>query len=261
MRALVTGASGFLGRHLCDLLDQVYPERVELRSDQSVDRALRWDPEIVFHLAAMTDPRACEADPQLCYEVNVEGTRRLAQGLRCPLVLVSTVHVYGPPQRLPIAEEHPCRPQGVYARSKLDAEGVAPEAIVARAFNLTGPGQGSAFAPADWARQSLGPGPIRTGDLELQRDYLDVRDAARGLVLLASRGAPGTVTNLCRGEAVSMRWIAEQLAEGRALVEDAERRRPEVPILVGDNRRARALGWAPEIPLERSLRDLKASLS
>ena len=260
MRAVVTGASGFLGRHLCERLDEVYPARVDVTSRASILRALAWRPTVVFHLGAMTDPRACEDDPDRCRQVNVEGTRRLARLTGCVLVVVSTVHAYGPPQWLPITEDHPLTGRGVYARSKADAEAAAPAAIIARPFNLTGPGQGAQYAPADWARQSLGAGTIRTGNLDVERDYLDVRDAAEGLVVLAREGQPGQAYNLCSGQAVPMRTIAETLAPERPLQIDPSRKRPEVMRLVGSNAKVRALGWAPQIPLRRSLEDLKASL-
>jgi len=261
MRAVVTGVGGFLGRHLCDRLPTVYPERVELRNRASVLRAMSWRPSVVFHLAAMSDPRLCEADPESCHAVNVEGTRMLAQAADCTLVVVSTVHVYGAPMWLPVTEHHPLVPKGVYARSKAQAEQVASGAIIARIFNLTGPGQGAQFAPADWARQSWDEGPIDCGNLDVERDYLDVRDAADGLLALAREGQPGQAYNLCSGRAVAMRWILEQLAPGREVRVDPARERPEVPVLLGSNDKARGLGWEPRIPLEQSLADLRASVA
>jgi GDP-4-dehydro-6-deoxy-D-mannose reductase len=261
VRAVVTGATGFLGRHLCRLLADVYPHRVELTDPDSVQRAMDWGPSVVFHLAAMTNPRECEEDPARCHEVNVEGTRRVTARAPCRVVVVSSVHAYGPPTSLPLTEEHPLRPVGVYATSKRDAEATAPDAVIARPFNLTGPGQGPAFAPADWARQARGTGPIHCGDLELERDYLDVRDAARGLVLLARAGERGQAYNLCSGRAVTMRSIAEALAPGRELASALDRRRSGVPRLVGSNEKAARLGWGPLIALEESLADLAASLT
>ncbi len=260
MRAVVTGGGGFLGRHLCRLLPEVYPERVELTNRASVLRAMSWRPSVVFHLAAMSDPRACEADPERCHAVNVEGSRLLAQASDCTLVFVSTVHVYGPPMWLPLTEDHPLAPKGVYAQSKALAENLAYGAIIARIFNLTGPGQGAQFAPADWARQSWGEDPIACGRLNIERDYLDVRDAAEGLLTLARAGQPGQAYNLCRGRAVTMRWILKQLAPGRELRVEASRERAEVPVLYGSNDKARRLGWTPRVPLEQSLADLRASL-
>ena len=261
MRAVVTGATGFLGRHLVRLLGEVYPHRVDVTDAISVQRAMDWGPSVVFHLAAMTNPRECEADPDRCHAVNVEGTRRVAALARCRLVVVSSVHAYGSPTSLPLTEDHPLRPVGVYATSKRDAEAAAPDAVIARPFNLTGPGQGPAFAPADWARQARGTGPIQCGNLELERDYLDVRDAARGLVVLAERGKEGQAYNLCSGRAVSMRVIAEALAPGRPLLSSAAKSPSAVPRLVGSNEKAARLGWGPLFSLEKSLEDLAASLA
>jgi GDP-4-dehydro-6-deoxy-D-mannose reductase len=95
--------------------------------------------------------------------------------------------------------------------------------------------------------------------LDLVRDYLDVRDAAAGLLVVARLGQAGEVYNLCSGVGVPLRALAEIIAEGRPIVEEPSRARAgDVLRLVGDPKKLSALGWAPRIPLAQSLGELVA---
>lgn len=273
MRALVTGGSGFVGRHLVAELerlghDVLAPRRdeLELASGRGIEEALGWLPDVVFHLAALSDPALASREPERAEAVNHLGSARLAEAVRgagALLVHVSTCHVYGVPDQLPLREDHPLRPRGVYATTKAAGEQAVrasgARALVVRPFHLAGPGQPLAHAPADWAAQARGGAEvIRVGDLRPRRDYLDVRDAARAICLLAGRGQVGAAYNVCRGRSVEMGWILRQVAPGVPHEQRADRlRKLDVPELVGDVRALRALGWRPEIPLERSLEELR----
>jgi len=276
VRVLVTGGSGFLGAHLCAHLasldaevDAPSRELLDLATGVGMDAALAGGRDVVFHLGAVTDPARAAADPERAHEVNVAGTERLLDALsthapKSLLVYVSTCHVYGVPAVLPIPESHRMHPRGVYAATKAAAERLVSasglSAIVARPFNLTGPGQPLAHAPADWAQQARdGAAVIEVGDLRPRRDYLDVRDAARALALLAGRGQIGAAYNICSGRSVSMGWILDQVAPRRRHVHRAVRTRPLlVPELIGDPTALRRLGWRAEITLEQSLAELVA---
>ena len=264
MKTLITGGSGFLGRHLCDLLpDADAPTSSEL--DITGDCSAVGDYELVFHLAAQTLPQRAEEDPAETMNVNVNGTRRLLHALApaSRLVFVSTCHVYGLPQSLPITESHPRTPRGIYASSKLAAERlVEGRAVVARPFNLTGPGQAPHFALADWALQGkAGKQRIRCGNVDLERDYLDVRDAAEGLVLLSQLGSVGEAYNLCSGNPYRLRQLLVVASGGGEPDPDPKRwRTNDVPTLVGSAEKARGLGWAPRYTISESLEALRASL-
>lgn len=293
-RVVVTGAGGFAGTWLCRQLVAQGAEVVGwvrqpprhpvaqvkyriLGITHSIDciRALEEDrPDQLYHLAALTHLGEAEADPERAWQVNVVGTRNVLEPLPpgCRVVLASTCHVYGPPRQAPVDEDHPLQPQGVYACTKAEAERVAlavhPNTVLARAFHHTGPGQSPRFALADWAAQleAARPGepppPLRVGDLDRVLDYSDVRDVVRGYTLLAERAAPGAVVNLCSGEGRSLRaLLALLLGDTPApVVVDPARVRPGgwAP-LVGDPRRAQALGFWPAIPILQTLRDLRAA--
>jgi GDP-4-dehydro-6-deoxy-D-mannose reductase len=102
---------------------------------------------------------------------------------------------------------------------------------------------------------------LRTGNLGSARDFSDVRDVVRGYVTLMELGVPGEAYNLCRGEAVTIAEIVELLRAHVAVpvevvAEESRRRAREIPRMVGDPARARALGWAPAIPFPQTLRDV-----
>lgn len=286
---VVTGAGGFAGTWLCRHLraqgrdvvgwvrrppPQPVPgvqyATVDITDAAACARALsHFCPAQVMHLAAVTHLGDAERDPALAWATNVEGTRQVLGPLppEVPAVLVSTCHVYGPPLRLPVGEDHPTAPEGVYARSKHAAEEAArqahPRVVIARPFHHTGPGQSRRFALADWAAQladrrvrgSLEP--LRVGALDRVLDYSDVRDIVAGLALLAD--APPGLYNLCSGQGRSLRSLLEAMMADAPVQVEVEvgrlRSRPEPP-LVGDAHRARALGWAPSRDLDATLREM-----
>lgn len=276
MKALVTGGSGFVGTHLvAGLIAQGIETRApsskswDLRREPQAREQLSWKPDLLFHLAAISSPLTAAEAPREVVAVNVEGTGHLLAATAelapaCKVVLVSTCHVYGKPRTLPIREEHPLGGQGCYAESKIQGEALARryrkrlDICVARPFHLTGPGQPLQYAPANWARQvAEGKREITVGDVSLVRDYMDVRDAVDGLLILAHRSRAGEVYNLCRGEGVPLSWILNQLVGSVPLRQDPARMRPhDIPRMVGDPTRARDLGWQPRRELETSLAEL-----
>lgn len=253
---------------------------LDVTSEESLRAAVEEArPEGVFHLAGQASVGDSFADPLGTWDVNATGTLRLARALEpgTRLLLVSSAEVYGPVPEAeqPICEDRPLRPASPYAASKAAAEMVALQAslsgrlraVVARSFNHTGPGQDTRFAIPSFARQlaAMRAGRtepvLRVGNLEARRDFLDVRDVVRAYRLLLEQGEPGWVYNVCSGEAVRLRGVVDELVAlsgtcARVEVDPARVRPVDVPLLRGDASRLRALGWAPQIPLRRTLEDL-----
>ncbi|HTD33245.1 MAG TPA: GDP-mannose 4,6-dehydratase [Candidatus Elarobacter sp.] len=298
MRVLVTGARGFVGRHLTAALRERGHE--VLATDHAAhDDALAVDvtdtlavlgalelaqPDAVAHLAAQASVPDSLADPGGTFRVNARGTlnvldaaRTLGEhGARPRVLVVSSADVYGtqPPAAYPLRETTAPLPRNPYAASKVAAEALAlayarsfrVDAVVARAFNHTGPGQDERFAIPAFAAQlaRVEAGVERTilvGNLEASRDVLDVRDVCAAYVLLLEgRGEAGEIYNVCSGTATTMRELLRRLIEiARVPVEvreDPARMRPaDVPVSVGDPAKLRAAtGWSPRIPLAAALR-------
>jgi GDP-4-dehydro-6-deoxy-D-mannose reductase len=289
MRALVTGATGFVGPHLVAHLRASGDELVGLDDDPveicDPTAVTTWfdahRPEVTYHLAGWADVGGSWAAPLDAFRVNAEGTLNvleaaLAVGCRRVLV-VSSADVYGivAEEDLPITEDRPLRPVSPYAVSKVAADYLGMQAwlgrhlqvVRARAFNHLGPGQSdrfvaSAIASRIAANELSGDDEVPVGNLVARRDVTDVRDVVRAYRLLVEGGEAGEAYNVCSGVDVAIATIAEQLlamaSSPMHLVVDDDRHRPvDVPVLRGDpTKLARATGWAPAIPLERTLRDV-----
>ncbi len=295
-RWLVTGASGFLGRHLLDRLGDRRPPGVEVvtigRRDPghgAIGRFVEADladpaglaravatigPDRVFHLAGRTPP----ADPESYHRSNTMATVHLLDALRSTakaarVVLVGSAAELGPVpvEDLPVGEAYPCRPADPYGLSKwlATAAGLAArsplEVVVARVFNPIGPGLPATQALGRFAEAlALGTGPARlvVGDLEARRDFVDARDVAEALLALADRGTPGRVYHVGTGRSRRVGEGLDRLIEwsGRdATIEvDPAFSRGNGPTdsRADVGRIAGETGWIAAIPWERSLADL-----
>ena len=286
MRALVTGATGFVGRHLVAHLfaagDDVAISEAEITDPGSLEADFRdGRPDAVYHLAAQADVQASFADPAQTLRVNVEGTFNVLEAARRAgagrVVVVSSADVYGrvEPSSLPVDEAAAVRPVTPYGASKAGAEMVCVQAglgrgmdvVRVRAFNHLGPGQSDRFVAAALAcrvaaNERNGSEVVRVGNLQAMRDFTDVRDVVRAYRLLAEHGAAGDVYNVCSGTARAVSELADALiARARhpmRLAADGELLRPvDVAEMRGDPSKLHdATGWHPQVSLEQTLDDL-----
>jgi GDP-4-dehydro-6-deoxy-D-mannose reductase len=289
VRVLVTGSKGFVGHWLIPHLEESGDEVIGIDAEVDItDQAalvkavVANGPDAICHLAAQASVGTSWENQAATYQVNTFGVINVLDGAAaCPrpprVLLVSSSEVYGrvSVDELPVREDHPFAPVSPYAASKAAAEmvglrawlGEGLEVIRVRPFNHTGPGQGPNFVVPSLAKQIAEAAASRadsltTGNLDVDRDLIDVRDVVRAYRSLLVSGAPGEVYNVCRGESVSIREVAERLLTLAGLqlpiVVDQARIRPnEITDLRGDPARLHgATGWAPEIPLEETLRDV-----
>ena len=311
MRVLVTGADGFVGRHVVERLVESGHEvsagcrpggepaqhwlgqrarrmvtviPLEVTDSASVSAALSRPFEAIVHLAAVASGSEARQDPGRAWVVNAAGTARMVEaavalrantGVDPLLLVVSSAEVYGDGPAAPRVETDPLLPQSPYAASKVGAEVAALEAwrrvglraVIARAFPHTGPGQlpvyvVPAFLQRLRAAHAAGAGEVRTGNLDLVRDLLDVRDVAAAYIALLTRGSPGEAYNIARGEGLTLRELFSRLAEmvGAQVkpVADPSLMRPgDIQYIVGDpSKLRRATGWSPRVTLEQTLREM-----
>ena len=310
MRTLITGITGFVGRHLARSLEgkaaeegspaSVYgtsfphppgpaDERIrllDLRLESDVLSFLEEiRPDRIFHLAAVSNVRASWLMRRETLETNVGGTQSLLEAVRktvpgARILFVSSSDVYGhagiPGEGL--AEDEPFQILNPYAFSKAAGEMLCGfygnveglDIVVARPFPHTGPGQAEDFVCSDWARQIVriergeSEPVIWVGNMDVSRDFCDVRDVIEAYRMLMESGRRGEVYNICSGKAVGLReildfLISEAVGKPRISIEvdPGKLRKTDLPLLEGSNRKiAAGTGWAPRIPMTRTLKDL-----
>jgi GDP-4-dehydro-6-deoxy-D-mannose reductase len=292
VRILVTGSGGFVGQHLCRYLASVGDEVVPCPgpdgpgaldvtdAEAMLLRIREARPDGIIHLAGMSSVAWSHAHPTKTFFVNVLGAVNLLQAVRetipaSRLLLIGSGEMYGRiPEGYRAREEDPVHSLSPYGASKCAAEEAARQyaasygiqVACARPFNHLGAGQAPHFVVPSFARQitDVKRGKraplIEVGDLSPVRDFLHVEDVVRGYRLLLERGEPGKTYNVCSGEPVSIRAILDQLVAIAAVqlelrVDPARLRPTEIPWLVGDPSRLRALGWHPRRTVHEALEE------
>lgn len=239
--------------------------------------------DAVVVLAGMAFAPAALSEPDAAFRVHALGAvhvldaaARAAQPTR--ILLVTSSEVYGEvtPAELPVTEETPLRPTSIYAASKASADLAGRafalqrglDVVRVRAFNHTGPGQRADFVCPDFARQvaSIAAGrqaPVmEVGNLDVHRDFSDVRDIVRGYAAALERGRSGEAYNLCSGRGILVRSILDDLCGLAGVRPDirvaaSRRRRAEVPAYWGSAEKAgKELDYRPVIPWQQTLTDL-----
>ncbi len=261
------GLEGRIEVFTCDVMDRPGLTRV-IRVVQ---------PRFVFHLAAQDNIPGSWEDPQTTIETNVIGTVSVLEGVRevipdAVVQVAGSASEYGPrcPEELPIRETYPPRPQSPYAVSKTAAIQMAQlyaarykmRVHCVRPFQFIGPRKFpdavSEFAKQIAAVERGRAEELRVGNLEAVRDLMDVRDGVRAMWVAARLGCPGEIYNICSGTGSAVGAILHQLTALAGVsvpvrIDPARWRPLDIPVIIGDNTRIRALGWEAEIPLEHTL--------
>ena len=314
-KVLVTGATGFVGRHLihrlastvkprAEIFGSCYPERPEhcidlcaqfpdlkllhldLRSEDSIRAAVQSvKPDAIFHLAAVSQVRLSWENRQETIETNLMGTLYLYEAVRTSspktrILFISSSDVYGclTPKRGSFREKDRGCAVSPYAFSKISGEILSEfyaaseklDIVIARPFPHTGPGQSADFVCGDWARQialiekqiGIRPPVITVGNLEIRRDFSDVRDIVRAYILLMDKGRRGEIYNVCSGRPTSLKKILDTLlclssTEIEIRVDPTKIRKTDIPFLAGSRQKIKKeTGWEPRLPLKKTLSDV-----
>ena len=298
-RILIFGANGFVGGHLAheftthgyevvgsDMQEQARYSDVaryvpgDITDSKGVARIVAdAGPDAIVNLAAVASVGASWRMPQLTMTLNVNGALNVLEAARAldPLpkvLLIGSSEEYSPSDE-PLSEDAPTDATNPYGISKMAQERFA-EAYAdrfgmriyrTRSFNHMGPGQATNFVIASWCRQAAEidasgkPGVMRVGNLEVARDFTDVRDVVRAYRLLLESDCADEPFNIGSGTAYPLRQILATITSFSAqpidVQVDPDLLRPsDNPVICCDATKARErLGWVPEIPLEQTLRD------
>jgi nucleoside-diphosphate-sugar epimerase len=297
MRVLVTGSSGFIGRHLERALNEaghtVYPldlaysaysgywgpwRSQDIRDEKAmialvdelaiVGGTVRpgvWD--ACVHLAAIAAPDKCKADPQLAWETNVRGTwnvLRLCQQANIrKVVFMSSAHVYGiSPKYLPTPEVHPLYMHDTYTVTKIVGEsicelfwanhGIAYTTL--RLYNCYGPGQSPDYFLGVKMRQAKAGGPITIRNRAVAKDWVEVGDVVRAIMLALESKYVGPV-NIGTGQETPLGHLVNRIAKAFDLSVIGEQDDVSGPSRMrADVSRAKTvLGWEPRIWIDEGL--------
>jgi nucleoside-diphosphate-sugar epimerase len=286
-RALITGIEGFTGRYMAQVLERSGFEvhglarrasqharvtAVDLCDASALAEAVaRVQPEVVVHLAAIAF--VAHGDVQAIYRINVAGARNLMAALAaCPtrpkaVLLASSANVYGNSTAGVIDESVPPSPANDYAVSKLAMEFMAAlwyrelPVTIARPFNYTGVGQSDAFLLPKIVDHFRRRAPVlELGNLDVERDFSDVRMVVDCYARLLRAEQPSKVFNVCSGQGYTLREVLSMVTElaGYApeiRVNPAFVRANEVKKLVGSRQALEgAIGPVDPIPLRETLR-------
>ena len=286
-RALITGLAGFTGRHMARELealgyevvglDQRHASRpgehlVDLRNGPRLAEIVAAiQPSVVVHLAAIAF--VAHGDVSDLYTSNIVGSRNLLAALAAcktpaqKVLLASSANVYGNAAMPTLDEDCAVQPENDYAVSKYAMELLARQwrdtlpIVIARPFNYTGVGQSPNFLLPKLVDHFARRLPrVELGNIDVYRDFNDVRMVASAYARLLERGIPGEAYNVCSGHAYSIKDVLAMLAElaGYSIevdVNPAFVRANEVRRLVGSNRKlASVIGELKLIPLADTLR-------
>jgi nucleoside-diphosphate-sugar epimerase len=281
MKILLTGAAGFTGLFFKSAAEAAGHQVVALLADLTDKAAvaaevLQAEPNAVVHLAAISF--VAHADDTAFYGVNVVGTMNLLSGLAAlpikpsKLLLASSPNVYGNCDTSPIAEDQNVSPVNHYAMSKFAMECMARTyldrlpVVFSRPFNYTGPGQASNFLIPKLVNHFVRRAPaIELGNLNVEREFNDVRMVCDAYLALLAHGVPGEVYNVCSGQPYTLQHVIGLLSEitGHKIdvqVNPAFVRPNEVHRLCGSPHKLRAcVGDLPAYDLDDTLQWMLAA--
>lgn len=301
LKALITGASGFVGKVMTNTLLNSNVEVMGIsRTDSSLNGQLTekykcdiqdktrlrellklYKPNYIIHLAGPAFIPSSINKPEMTYDIIFRGTLNLLENVRelkldSRILYISSADVYGASSKSFLSEMDIIDPNNPYASAKACAEllckqfyhSYGTDVLIARPFNHTGPGQSPDFVCSSFAcqiakMQFSNKRSLVTGNIDVERDFLDVRDVAQAYLGLLKHGITGEIYNVCSSRAISIRRIIEMLFEEADIREydlklDKDLvRKKDIPLRVGDNSKlVRSINWIPQFSINETVKDL-----
>jgi len=248
------------------------------------DIILKFQPDFILHLASFSSVAFSWQKPILSFNNNTNIFLNLLEtiketGIKCRVLSVGSSEEYGivKNEDVPLSESTQLNPISPYAvarvsqelLSKIYVDGYGLNIIMTRSFNHIGPRQTEVFVVSSFAKQMVeikkknrNKRILRVGNLEIVRDFLDVRDVVKAYYLLLQKGKNGEIYNVCAGKGIVLKevinYIADYLKIKVDLKVDQSLVRPnDNPVIIGNNKKIRdELGWEPKIPLKKSIADI-----
>jgi GDP-4-dehydro-6-deoxy-D-mannose reductase len=261
--------------------------KLDLLNQDDITKMLRqFRPDYILHLASYSSVAYSWKQPIVSFRNNTNIFLNLLQsvydlGLSCRILSIGSSEEYGnvTAEDLPLKEDHTLNPVSPYAVARVSQEllsrvysnGYHLDIVMTRSFNHIGPYQKDTFAiPAfanqllEMKRQGLDRGDVVAGDVDIVRDFVDVRDVVAAYYALLERGLKGEVYNVCSGKGVALKTVIEMMGAALNMTVNIKKNqnltRPrDNQIIIGSNQKiATQLGWKPRLSLEQSLADILA---
>jgi GDP-4-dehydro-6-deoxy-D-mannose reductase len=293
---LVTGSEGFVGSRLIKALSEASYEVVAtslpqlipkkgryvaldiLNLDLAVEVVKQHEPDVIFHLAAVSSVARSFRDRAIAYNTNIAGTANMCEAAKSldkkvQFYFISTCEVYGGGENL--SEGASVTLKNPYAISKYAAELICSDyhtsgldCVIMRAFTHTGPGQSETFVLPTIAKQisEIEKGKraplIELGNIEAKREFLNVADIVRAYILALGKCVPGEIYNIASGQGYTISELVkifEKLAKKDfdVRVNPVKMRKADIPVLLGNGSKFTKLtGWSPKVKIEKTIEDL-----
>jgi GDP-4-dehydro-6-deoxy-D-mannose reductase len=242
----------------------------------------KFQPHQIIHLASDSSVAHSWQAPVESFQNNTNIFLNLVESVRmlqfpCRILSIGSSEEYGvvDAKHIPIREETPFNPVSPYAvarvsqelLSRIYAHGYGMDIVITRSFNHIGPGQKDNFVISSFAKQIMaikkGSGSgLQVGNIEVIRDFLDVRDVVKAYMLLLEKGRSGQVYNICSGKGYSLKEVLDKMlaiagVDAGYQINEQLIRPADNPVIIGSNEKIKTeCGWQPEISIEQSLKDI-----
>ena len=278
IKALITGVNGFVGPYLveelitngysvfgCSLEEKCIVSDIDQYFSCDITDSIQVEkvigtikPDVIFHLAGFSSVAKSFENPDLCFRINVTGTKNIVDSfiklkISPKLIVISSAEVYGQPKKNPVDEKAELIPLSPYAESKIEQEKVAllySCSIIIRAFNHTGINQPDSFVIPSFRKQILeskNGGSVNVGNLEIVRDFSNVLDVVKAYGVIFEKGNCGEIYNVGSGRGYLLKEVLEKMinASGKRIsivIDPKKYRSADVKELICDNSKIKKLG-------------------
>ncbi len=305
MNVMVIGCESFVGQYLVDYLNSQSYNVISLESNEIIIPKDKWQeqhdcsdnmglkkisdainehrPNWIFSLPAQFSVKSASNDPVATVDLNINSMLYLLDVVKQldykpNVLIVGSADEYGfvPYNKMPIKETEPTNPENIFAATKVCQEMLAQiyhrayklNVIIARVFNVIGPGQSDDFAIADFTKQvalmqqDKIDKVLHVGNLNVERDFIDVRDMVKALVALIQKGKFGEVYNVGTGSAIALKKIIEVIknatdVEFNIAIDQSKLRHLDIAKLEADvSKIYKDTAWKSEIEIEETINDM-----